>query len=274
MCRIVTMDMNLARVEALNKNNYYTWRIQIKALLVINDYWQYVSGEKMKPEIIEGDAASLAAYNKWLNDDRKAKSDLILSIAPTELKQLKGCDTARETWLKLESIYTSKRSARKVTLLKQILRKMQEGDDVREQVNKFFDAVDKLEEMNVEINNDLLSIMLLYSLPRSYENFRCAIESRDNLLGAEALKIKILEESDARKQRCHTSGSSNAMWATAKMDQCGRQKFQRRKDIEENNSRNDYKGMSNGTKSKYDVTCFRCNRKGHIAAKCYSKITS
>lgn len=269
------MNINLSRVEALNKNNYDTWRMQAEALLVKNDYWQYVSGEKVKPEIIEGDAASVMAYNKWITDDKKAKSDLILSISPTELKQLKGCETARETWLKLESIYASKGPARKATLLKQLtLQKMQECDDVREHINKFFDAVDKLEEMNVEINPDLLSIMLLYSLPGSYENFRCAIESRDNLPGAEALKIKILEESDARKQSCHTSGSSNAMWATAKKDQYGAQKFQRRKDFEENKSRNDCKGMSSGTKSKYDITCYRCNKKGHIAAKCYSKITS
>ena len=52
MCCIAKMNLNLARVEALNKNNYDTWRMQAEALLVKNDYWQYVSGEKVKPEII------------------------------------------------------------------------------------------------------------------------------------------------------------------------------------------------------------------------------
>ncbi|KAL7288303.1 hypothetical protein TKK_0017640 [Trichogramma kaykai] len=36
--------------------------------------------------------------------------------------------------------------------------------------------------------------MLLQSLPASYENFRCAIESRDILPDLEILKIKVLEE--------------------------------------------------------------------------------
>jgi len=47
--------------------------------------------------------------------------------------------------------------------------------------------------MDVLINEDLLNIMLLYSLywlPASYENFRCAIESHDKLPSAEALKVK------------------------------------------------------------------------------------
>jgi len=115
--------------------------------------------------------------------------------------------------MKLKSIYASKGPARKATLLKQLtLQRMQEGEDVREHIGKFFDAVDKLQAMDVEINKDLLSIMLLYSLPDSFENFRCAIESRDELPSAESLKIKILEENDARKQKTKES-ESGALFA-------------------------------------------------------------
>ena len=75
---------------------------------------------------------------------------------------------------------------------------MKEGEDIRQHLDRFFNAVDKFGEMNLEINGDLLSIMLLYSLPVSYENFRCAIETRDELPTTEVLKIKIMEETDAR----------------------------------------------------------------------------
>lgn len=75
---------------------------------------------------------------------------------------------------------------------------MDDGGDVREHVSNIFDAVDKLSEMEVTINPDLLAIMLLYSLPPRFENFRCAIESRDELPSPETLRIKIIEESDAR----------------------------------------------------------------------------
>lgn len=52
--------------------------------------------------------------------------------------------------------------------------------------------------MGIEINSDLLTIMILYSLPTSFENFRCAIESRDDVPTPETLRIKIVEESDVR----------------------------------------------------------------------------
>ncbi|GBP59962.1 Retrovirus-related Pol polyprotein from transposon TNT 1-94 [Eumeta japonica] len=59
---------------------------------------------------------------------------------------------------------------------------MSEGGDVRDHVNKFSDIVDRLGAMDIQVNKDLLSIMLLFSLPDSYEGFKCAIESRDELL--------------------------------------------------------------------------------------------
>jgi len=94
-----------------------------------------------------------------------------------------------------------------------MLQKMKDGDDVREHMRRFFDAVDKLHEMEIEINDDLLTIMLLYSLPTSYENFRCAIESRDELPTPEMLRVKIAEESDARKGTDDTGTMQNAMAA-------------------------------------------------------------
>lgn len=203
----------LARIEILSKDNFDTWKMQMEALLIKNDAWDFVCGKRPKPEIVVGDEASEAAANAWTIGDNKAKSDIILSINPSELKQIKGCVTSREVWQKLESIYQSRGPARKATLLKQlILHRMQDGDDVRHHVRKFFDAVDKLSEMEVDINADLLAILLLYSLPVSFSNFRCAIESRDTLPTPETLRIKIIEESDARTN--DTQGAiQNAMAA-------------------------------------------------------------
>ncbi|KAH0816778.1 hypothetical protein GEV33_006013 [Tenebrio molitor] len=55
-------------------------------------------------------------------------------------------------------------------------------------------------EMELCIINDLLAILLLYSIPDEYESFRIAIETQEKLPQLEALKIKLLEEYEARKQ--------------------------------------------------------------------------
>jgi predicted flap endonuclease-1-like 5' DNA nuclease len=109
-----TMGSNqLARIETLNKENYDTWKMQMEALLIKNDAWSYVNGATVKPAVVVGDVDSEAAAQQWVRNDSKAKSDIILAINPSELKQIKGCGSSREVWLKLEGIYQSKGPARK-----------------------------------------------------------------------------------------------------------------------------------------------------------------
>lgn len=209
-----TNTINSTRLETLTNDNYDTWVIQVEALLVKNDNWCYVSDQRPYPTGATNDAAVQASIKAWEREDRKAKSDLILAINPTELKQVRGCTTSKEIWDKLKSIYDklkstySKGPARKATLLKRLTQtKMSEDGNIKEHLAQFFDAVDKLESMDVQINGDLLSIMLLYSLPSSLENFRYAIESRNALPNAEQLKIKIVEEYEARNQTATANDS-------------------------------------------------------------------
>jgi len=132
---------------------------------------------------------------------------------------------------------------------------MQEDDDIREHVKKFHDIVDKRAEMNVNINSEMLVIMLLYNLPPSFANFRCAIESRDELSSLEALQIKIVEESDARKNNARET-DQNAMFARKKKE----------------SSYKDKAGKSKpGNKEEFKYRCHRCKEKGHKAVDCKNK---
>ena len=156
--------------------------------------------------------------------------------------------------MRLEGIYQSKGPARKATLLKRLaLQKMADGEDVREHIRTFFDAVDKLTEMEVIINPDLLAILLLYSLPSQYENFRCAIESRDELPTPEALRIKIIEESDARKKDNVLVQNAMAI-----------------KPYANKNWKNKKKATSkNEDKEKSKLKCHSCGKIEHKAADCW-----
>lgn len=181
----------------------------MQAVLTKSDLWEYVSGTNVRPEA-GANNINAAAVLAWDKSDQKARSEIILSMAPSELK--KNVETSRAVWLRLTEIYQSQDPARKATLLKRLtLHKMAENSDVRDHLNDFFDTVYKLGDMNVQMNPDQLAIMLLYSLPCNFENFRCAIESRDDLPTPEALRAKIIEEIDARRNGARTE-SSDAMF--------------------------------------------------------------
>ncbi|KAI8441523.1 hypothetical protein MSG28_015111 [Choristoneura fumiferana] len=95
--------------------------------------------------------------------------------------------------------------ARKEPLLKQLILTKLEGNDVITHLNIFMDNVDKLADMDININEDLLTIIMLYSLPSEYENIRIAIKTRDKLPSPGELKTKTIEESEARHNRNSTS---------------------------------------------------------------------
>jgi len=86
----------IVRIEALNRENYDTWKMQMRALLIKNDEWGYVSGKITKPEVIPGNTATTTTAQEWVSKDEKAKSDLILSRGLTQLKLIKNCETSRE----------------------------------------------------------------------------------------------------------------------------------------------------------------------------------
>lgn len=92
----------------------------------------------------------------------------------------------------------------------------------------------------MQINGDLLSIMLLYSLPASYDNFRCSMESRDDLPSADVLKVKIIEATESR-------GLDSAESVVTAMV---------------GNS------VRHGNREKHRIRCYRCGTEGHKANVC------
>ncbi|XP_050672420.1 uncharacterized protein LOC126970513 isoform X1 [Leptidea sinapis] len=232
---------NHVHIEQLKRENYDTWRIHAKAVLLKLGLWSYVSN-KIKRPTREGDA-----LNDYMEKDELALAELFLIISPGELKQVKNCQTSKDVWDTLESIYYSKGPARKASLLKElILKKKKDGDNIVNHLNKFMDIVDKLADMDIPINKDLLSIMMLYSLPQSFENFRIAIESRDDLPDPDNLKIKIIEEAEARKNIASTS--------------------------EQNSEQEALYSRQRGKNKNFIVKCFKCKKKGHKAHECWSKV--
>jgi len=135
----------------------------MQAVLIKSETWDYVNGREVKPEET---AENANAVTRWMSNDEKAKADIILSIKPSLLKQVKECRTSRELWLKLQTIYQSSGPTRKATLIKKAnLPLHARGRRRNGHIQKFFDTADKLNEMEVDFDYEMLiSYQLCYCI--------------------------------------------------------------------------------------------------------------
>lgn len=83
---------------------------------------------------------------------------------------------------------------------------------MRTHLTEFFEAIAKLKEIGLIINEEVLAILLLYSLPESFGTFCCAMETRDELPDSETLRVKILEEYESKRVR-DSNTEQNVMYA-------------------------------------------------------------
>lgn len=73
----------------------------------------------------------------------------------------------------------------------------------------FFKTTDKLLEIEVTLQEKMLTIILLSSLPKAFENFVSAMKTRENLRELADLQVTFLEEGARQKE-----GENNNNFAT------------------------------------------------------------
>lgn len=67
-------------------------------------------------------------------------------------------------------------------------------------------------EKGVAIDDELLAILLFYSLPTSHETFRWTVETRDELPKPDLIRAKILAEQESQKSKKDKVGNKNVLY--------------------------------------------------------------
>lgn len=241
------MSTPITQIDRLDDTNYDSWFIQMRSVLIHSGFWKIVSGQVKLDLKLEGSEKEL-----WESNDEKALASICLGVKPTQLVYIKNCKTSNEAWKKLQEVHMPRGPLQKVSLYKRLINlSMVDGANVVQHINEFTEISEKLAESGIQIQEELLVIMLLSSLPKEYDNFVIAMETRDQLPDFQLIKQKLSEEGKRRKERDINDNSTNPQ----------QQAFI---------ARSPHTKRYNNNK-KFNGKCFLCGVSGHFASKCEKK---
>ena len=84
---------SLYQIDKLDNDNYDSWCVQMRSVLVYSGYWQIVNGSQ-KRELL----TDTKAKDAWDEMDEKALASITLCVKPNQLKGIKNCSTCNQAW--------------------------------------------------------------------------------------------------------------------------------------------------------------------------------
>lgn len=142
--------------------------------------------------------------------------------------------------------------------------KMEEGTSIQDYVNKFDRIISDLKDIDVKINEEDQTLMLLLSLPESYENLVQTLILVGDTLTMDEKRTSLLAN-DLRNV------------ATSGMSSCGREHREQAQGLFDTRGGTNERGQ--GGRRKYKLksnapgerTCFKCGEHGHFKENCSNK---
>nr|GEY36172.1 zinc finger, CCHC-type [Tanacetum cinerariifolium] len=151
------------------------WRIKMRALLI-----QHECEAPLEVSPTDMEAQTKDKLNK------KSHSAVILCLGNKVLREVTGETTASRVWSKLETLYMTNSLANKLYLKKMLyIFYMPAGQKISKHIYEFNKIVLDLANIKVKFEDEDLALLLLTSLPKSYEHFVDTL-----LYGREALTLE------------------------------------------------------------------------------------
>ncbi|GJV59270.1 transposable element [Tanacetum coccineum] len=239
-----TQSSSVSSIEKFNgESNFSLWRIKIRALLKQQGIWAPLD----------------AKYN---SQDEKAHSTILLSLSDEVLYEVAG------VWKKLEKLYMTKSLTNKLLLKQRLFSlRMKEGSALKDHLDALNSILMDLKNVEVKIDDEDAALILLVSLPPSFENFVNSFVVGKDTITLEDVRSN-LHSQELRHQASGTSesqpvGGLSAMSQATSQDR-GRHRTQKGK----GKGRYKYRSKSRPRGSNPRDTCNYCKEEGHWKFNC------
>jgi hypothetical protein len=184
------MSQTLNSVPTFNGTNYGYWKARMRFFLKSIDCWNIVETGWTKPE--DKTLETVPLKNARLSND-KALHALCQALFPSEFSKISNCESAKEAWQILETIYEGTKLV-KSSKLQMLISRFEEIKMLEEETfGEFYSRMSDLRNSMVSLGKSISDVKLIQKILRSLpEHFRIKVTTIEESNDLEEMKIEEL----------------------------------------------------------------------------------
>jgi hypothetical protein len=153
----------------LSESNYQLWKFKMQMILMRDDVWDNVNLPKPEADKLPAD---------WEKRESKAVAAIGLAVEDSQLVHLLTLTSAREMWLKLQSLHECSSMCSKLYLIRKLYSMRFTSGTMTAHITAMLEIVNQLRSLGKELTEEDVVAALLCSLPESYSTLVTALEGR------------------------------------------------------------------------------------------------
>jgi len=222
------------------------WKFHVQTVLGVQHLWSVVSGEDPKPDA----ATQPDELEEWLTKDKEAHAQLTLTLKDEPLSRVLYSTTSAEVWKKLSEQYEGRGKQSIAYLISELFWSTLSDDTAMEsQLNLMQQKANVLKTIGQPLDDSLIAIAMVISLPSSYSTLRTILMATDDKLTTDMVINQVLIEERSQKSPGQTALSAKATSQT----------------------KGKGKAKSGKKSQKKKGTCTYCSKDGHTEDVRYKK---